>query len=133
MAISITPSLSGAVQIAPVFALLCRYLVSVVLYLKVYRNAPSPHTHNVLAWNLATPEDFRAAERKNIFEYYTTTDFAGADVVTLKEGNDADPQLFTATDREGKNWRGSRLILAVGGDDLFPNIEGYADCWAKGT
>jgi gliotoxin/aspirochlorine biosynthesis thioredoxin reductase len=105
---------------------------AVVLDSEVYRNASSPHMHNVLTWDHTDPREFRAAARKNIVDYYTTIDFVNADVVTLEEGHDRGQQLLTATDREGKFWRGRKLILAVGVEDLFPKIEGYADCWAKG-
>jgi thioredoxin reductase len=123
----------GVSGLAAALTLARQQHTAVVLDSELYRNAPSPHMHNVLTWDHTDPREFRAAARKNITEYYTTIDFAKADIVTLEEDKDAGPQqLLTATDQEGTSWRGRKLILAVGVEDLFPDIEGYTECWAKG-
>ncbi|KAF2789628.1 putative pyridine nucleotide-disulfide oxidoreductase, partial [Melanomma pulvis-pyrius CBS 109.77] len=104
---------------------------AVVLDSEVYRNAPSPHMHNVLTWDRVDPKEFRAAARKNILDYYTTIDFEKADIVKIEENKGAAQQQFTATDNSGAVWNGRKVILAVGVRDIYPEIEGYTECWAK--
>lgn len=39
---------------------------------------------------------------------------------------------FEAKDAGGEVWVGRRLVLAMGVRDVFPGIEGYAECWGVG-
>ncbi|KAI1653946.1 hypothetical protein F4813DRAFT_372585 [Daldinia decipiens] len=106
---------------------------AVVLDSEVYRNAPSPHMYNVLTWDHQDPQEFRAAAKKNILEYYSTISFQKVEVVSLEEvKSTTTQQTFRATDRNGGSWFGRKIILANGVRDVFPDIEGYAECWAKG-
>jgi len=50
-------------------------------------------------------------------------------VEAVRKGDDG---CFVATDCEGKLWIGKKLILATGVKDVYPDIEGYAECWATG-
>ena len=84
--------------------------------------------HNVLTWDREAPGDFRAAARKNILDYYETVEFQDVEINSLvKEENGT----FVATDNDGKTWIGRKVILAEGVHDIFPDIAGYSDCWAK--
>jgi thioredoxin reductase len=104
---------------------------ALVLDSEVYRNAPSPHMHNVLAFDRVDPKEFREAARKNILDYYTTIEFQRADVVKIVEDMGAAKQQFTVTGRDGNAWTGRKVILANGVQDVFPDIEGYKECFAK--
>ncbi len=44
----------------------------------------------------------------------------------------ADDGCFEATDTDGELWMGKKVILATGVRDVYPDIEGYAECWVKG-
>ncbi|KAI1457510.1 hypothetical protein F4805DRAFT_171868 [Annulohypoxylon moriforme] len=104
---------------------------AIVLDSGVYRNAPSPHMHNVLTWDRETPDDFRAAAKKNILDYYTTISFEQADIVTLQKIEKPPQKIFSATSKDGRTFHGRKVILANGVRDVFPDIPGYEECFAK--
>ncbi|GAW20409.1 hypothetical protein ANO14919_099150 [Xylariales sp. No.14919] len=106
---------------------------AVVLDSEEYRNAPSPYMHNVLTWDHKEPQAFRTAAKDNILATYTTIQFQKAEVDTVKETTtESGRQEFVATATDGASWTGRKVILAVGVRDVFPQIPGYAECWAKG-
>jgi len=39
---------------------------------------------------------------------------------------------FKVEDTAGSTWKGKKLILATGVEDIYPAIEGYAECWTSG-
>lgn len=87
--------------------------------------------HNVLTWDRETPEDFRAAAKKNILDYYTTIEFEKANIVTLQDVERASQRVITATSKDGRVFHGRKVILANGVQDVFPDIPGYEECFAK--
>lgn len=94
----------------------------------VYRNAPSKHMHNVATWDHRDPSDFRATARVDILRRYSTIQFQNTTIQSVRKT----PQSqFEATDAQGKVWTGRKLMLATGVRDVYPDIDGYADCWAK--
>lgn len=107
---------------------------AVVLDSEVYRNEASAKIYNVVTWDQGGPSALRAAARKNILDYYSTIEFQKARISRIGEVEDGGTSYptFTATDDGGKVWRGRKVILATGVRDVFPEIEGYAECWAKG-
>lgn len=124
----------GVAGLAASLTLARQQHTAVVLDSGVYRNAPSSHLYNVLTWNQSEPSESRAAAKKNTLDYYTTIEFEKAHVVSVQEttGNLSSKQSFTASTSDGKQWHGGKVILANGVRDVFPDIEGYGDCWAKG-
>ena len=94
-----------------------------------YRNGNANHFHTVLTWDHKNPKDFRAVARANIKSGYETTTFRDVAVEKIQKTDDG---LFEATDREGKLWKGKKVILATGVVDIYPDFEGYDDCWASG-
>ncbi|KAI0516998.1 hypothetical protein F5B22DRAFT_655343 [Xylaria bambusicola] len=106
---------------------------AMVLDSEEYRNAPSPYMHNVLTWDNQETETFRAAAKDNILATYTTIQFEKAEVDTIKEATKENSQQeFVVSAADGRSWTGRKVILAVGVRDVFPEITGYAECWAKG-
>ncbi|KAL8648012.1 MAG: hypothetical protein Q9210_005224 [Variospora velana] len=93
-----------------------------------YRNDGSDHMHTVLTWDHKAPSDFRQASRDNILSGYQTVRFEDTAVQTVTITDHG----FEATDTVGKVWVGRKLILASGVTDVYPDIEGYDDCWVKG-
>ncbi len=94
-----------------------------------YRNAASNHIHTVLTWDHKDPNEFRAAARENIISGYQTTTFRDVAIEKLRKTEDG---LFEATDKDNKLWVGKKVILATGVMDIYPDIEGYDDCWVSG-
>lgn len=102
---------------------------AVVFDSHIYRNASSNHIHTVITWDHKDPKEFRAAARENIAAGYETVTFRDVGVETLRKAEDGS---FAATDTEGKLWTGKKVILATGVKDVYPDIEGYAECWVTG-
>ena len=94
-----------------------------------YRNDVSSHMHIVLGWDHADPGVFRQAAKENILARYQTVRF---EQVAIQSARKTEEGLFEAVDNDGKQWYGKKLILASGSEDLYPDIQGYADCWGKG-
>ncbi len=94
-----------------------------------YRNASAKHIHTVITWDHKDPEEFRAAARNNIASGYETIIFRDVAVETLRKTEDGS---FEVTDTEGKLWTGKKVVLATGVRDIYPDIEGYDECWVTG-
>ncbi|KAI4150717.1 MAG: hypothetical protein LQ340_003931, partial [Diploschistes diacapsis] len=111
---------------------LARQLHTVVVFDSgSYRNEQSKHMHTVVTWDHRDSKDFRAAARKNILEGYQTVQFQDVKVETVKQLGDGG--LFEVVDVHGKSWQGRKLVLAMGVVDVYPEIEGYAECWVTGV
>jgi hypothetical protein len=95
----------------------------------VYRNDRTKHMHNVPTWDHKDPEDFRKAARKDLTDRYKTTSFVHAKVEKLTKLPDGG---FEALDTAGKVYKGKKVLLATGVEDVYPEIAGYDDCWGRG-
>lgn len=122
---------SGMSGLASALTLARQQHTALVLDSAVYRNALSPHMYNVLTWDGEDPASFRAAAKKNILDYYTTIEFEDAEVASIDESQGPSYSYFTATFTNGDVRRGRKVILATGVRDIYPEIEGYAECFAK--
>lgn len=94
----------------------------------VYRNDPTNHMHNLVGWEHRSPAEFRERSRQDLLSRYEGIQFVDKQVNEVKKVESG----FQAVDADGKTWTGRRLVLATGWKDLFPDIPGYADCWATG-
>ena len=94
-----------------------------------YRNAGSNHMHTVLTWDHKDPSDFRTAAKENILSGYQTIQFRDTVLTKVQK---TEKGLFEATDKAGQTWSGRKVVLCMGVTDIYPNIEGYDDCWVKG-
>lgn len=104
---------------------------TVVLDSHVYRNDLSSHMHNVLTWDREDPNSFRAAAAKNILDGYSTIAFESEEIASIMEiGGIEGGTLFTATSVDGRTYRGRKVIQATGVKDIYPDIDGYAQCFA---
>jgi len=96
-----------------------------------YRNEASNHMHTVLTWDHKDPKDYRAAARANILERYQTIQIADVELKSIRKTEDG---FFEArSDGSHHKWVGRKVVLATGTVDIYPDIEGYAECWAKGV
>jgi thioredoxin reductase len=94
----------------------------------VFRNAKTKHMHNVVGWDHRHPADFRAAGRKDLLARYSTICFHDVGIKNVSKGPDG---RFEARDINGQLWKGKTLVVATGVKDVFPDINGYADCWGE--
>ncbi|KAI8623698.1 hypothetical protein F5Y19DRAFT_457633 [Xylariaceae sp. FL1651] len=90
-----------------------------------YRNMKSK-MHTLASWDHRDPEEFRAAARADFDRYGSVTvDYAEVDTVKQQE------EHFEVSAND-KTWTAKKIILATGVEDVFPDIQGYADCWITG-
>ncbi|KAI4908884.1 hypothetical protein J4E90_008621 [Alternaria incomplexa] len=100
---------------------------AVVFDSRAYRNRKANWLHTLPGWDGRDPEEYRAAARQNILSKYNTVQFATG-VVIENVIRDADAEFpFTATDSKGRIWRGRKLVLAMGIQDV-PVDELAAEC-----
>lgn len=110
-------------------ATLARQLHTAVLFDNgSYRNEGSYHLHTVPGWDHKDPREFRETTRKQIQENYDTVQFANVAVSSVEKKSDS---CFQITDETGKAWEVKKLILAIGSNDVLPEIEGYKELWKK--
>ena len=109
---------------------LARQLYTAVVFDSgVYRNQLAKHMHNVLTWDHQNPADFRKKGREDILKRYATISFQDTEVKSVAKSVKGH---FELEDAQGKTWKGRKLVLATGVKDVFPDIEGYGNCWARG-
>ncbi|OCL14901.1 FAD/NAD(P)-binding domain-containing protein [Glonium stellatum] len=92
----------------------------------IYRNIAANYLHTLPTWDHRNPKDFRLAAKKDLERYGTVT-VEGVEVKTIKQTAEG---LFEASSEDGRTWVGHKVILATGVEDVFPDIPGYAECWA---
>jgi gliotoxin/aspirochlorine biosynthesis thioredoxin reductase len=109
---------------------LARLLHTVVIFDSgVYRNRFVEHMHTLSTWDHGRPSEYRAAARKELTNRYSTVELADVAVQKVEKREDG---TFRATDANGKEWYGKKLLLAVGSKDVPPNIKGYEENWGTG-
>jgi thioredoxin reductase len=94
-----------------------------------YRNDPAEYMHLIPGFDHVPPEQFRTAAKENMLNNYKHVRIQLAKVASAEK--DAATGQFTLKDEAGSVWQGKKLILANGVEDVFPPIEGYAECWGK--
>jgi thioredoxin reductase len=87
-------------------------------------NRQTPHSHNFLTQDGATPSTLRATAIAQVLHYPT---------VTIENGEvlHATPTAkgFVVETTSGATFSASKLVLATGITDLMPSIPGFAECW----
>ena len=101
---------------------------AIILDSGAYRNDASSYMHSLLTWDHESRQKFRADAKKDL-ERYGTVDIQSTEVTSVRKTDDG---VFEATSNSGQTWAGKKLILATGVKDIYPDIEGYADCWVTG-
>ncbi len=110
---------------------LARQLYTAVVFDSgVYRNAKASHMHNVVTWDHQNPAEFRKKARDDIRKRYSSIQFQ--DNTKIENVKKTQNGQFEATDATGKVWTGRKLVLATGIKDVYPEIDGYGDCWGNG-
>ncbi|MFD1768865.1 NAD(P)/FAD-dependent oxidoreductase [Sphingobacterium suaedae] len=88
-------------------------------------NRQTPHSHNFLTQDGATPAQIALTAKSQVLAYPTVYWESGrAQNVTQEHG------IFVVrTDRNGEYFKGKKLILATGIKDILPTIPGFDACW----
>ena len=109
---------------------LARQLYTAVVFDSgVYRNRMTSHMHNVVTWDHGRPSDFRQKARDDIQKRYDTIQFQATEIQSVKKMQEGP---FEAVDASGKVWTGRKVVLATGIRDIYPDIDGYGECWGTG-
>ncbi|MFC6225018.1 NAD(P)/FAD-dependent oxidoreductase [Hymenobacter artigasi] len=87
-------------------------------------NRPTPHAHNFLTRDGASPAELAAQARAQALAYPTVRLLAETAVAAT--GTDGD---FTLTTDTGRVVRAGKLLFATGVRDLLPAQPGFAACW----
>jgi thioredoxin reductase len=101
---------------------------AVVFSDSVFRNAKAHRAHTVLGHDHKPAKEIRRVGREQI-EAYGTTHFVERAV--RKARKIEEEGTFEVEDAEGETWRGKKVVLAMGAKDIFPDIDGYAECWGE--
>jgi gliotoxin/aspirochlorine biosynthesis thioredoxin reductase len=90
---------------------------------------PVHPTYTSPTWDHRDSKDFRAVSRKDLLARYNTTQFQDVKVDSIAR---TDAGLFKAIDATNKKWLGRKILLTTGVRDIYPDIEGYDECWGYG-
>ncbi|WP_027420310.1 NAD(P)/FAD-dependent oxidoreductase [Crocinitomix catalasitica] len=87
-------------------------------------NAPTPHAHNFLTHDGQNPREIARIGKEQVLAYPTVRFESGtvSEVVKHIDG-------FAVKTEDGGNFIADKIIVATGIRDLFPSIEGFAECW----
>ncbi|KAL5395725.1 hypothetical protein PMIN06_007949 [Paraphaeosphaeria minitans] len=97
-----------------------------------YRNQGSTAIHTYLTRDGIDPGDFRSIGRREIERKYSAyATFVNNKVVSVKSTDILpDYKGFEAVDSTNTTYRGRKLVLATGTEDVLPSdIEGYKENW----
>jgi len=87
-------------------------------------NRQTPHSHNFLTQDGATPAEIAAIARQQVLAY-PTVHFENDSVIQVSGVNND----FTIATASGKEFSAKKILLATGVKDLMPEIPGFAACW----
>ncbi|GAB2703521.1 FAD-dependent oxidoreductase [Mucilaginibacter koreensis] len=87
-------------------------------------NRQTPHSHNFITHDGATPTAIKQAAKEQVLLYPTVHYLTG--IVTKVSGHNK--QFVVATD-SGASYEAKKLLLATGLKDIMPAIPGFAECW----
>lgn len=87
-------------------------------------NRQTPHSHNFITHDGETPAVISSKAKEQVLRYPTISFANGKAVkaIKTKEG-------FGIATEDGKNFMGTKLLIATGVKDVMPAIEGFAQCW----
>lgn len=87
-------------------------------------NRQTPHSHNFLTQDGATPSQIAQKARTQVLKYDTVTFIE--DLAIKGSATDDGFYILTASNKE---FHASNLIFATGIKDIMPNIKGFPACW----
>src|SRR5687768_5885037 len=87
-------------------------------------NKQTPHSHNFLTKDGATPKEIAEQGKTQVLKYDTVTFLNGTAVKGQNEGNGFLIELQT-----GEIFKSKKLLFTTGVKDILPDIKGLSDCW----
>ncbi|GAB3584111.1 NAD(P)/FAD-dependent oxidoreductase [Hymenobacter daeguensis] len=87
-------------------------------------NRQTPHSHNFLTQDGATPAALRAQALAQV-QHYPTIELRAEEALTASTVADG----FRIETAAGSSFTAARLLLATGVADLLPALPGFAECW----
>jgi len=91
------------------------------------RNGASPGVHNFLGLDGLLPTQIREIAWKQI-NVYQNGELKKERVVDLRRNEDG---RFLITGAYGTKLEATKVVLCVGYHDVYPDVPGFAECWAK--
>ncbi|KAK7894037.1 hypothetical protein LTR67_006738 [Exophiala xenobiotica] len=125
---------AGPAGLAAAVTLGRSYLKVLVFSNNKFRNAISGHMHTMPTWDHKDPAEYRGAAQKEIVDKYRTVSFANTELTLLESEatlSGGTQTQFAAVTAQGERFRGRKIIIATGCQDVFPPIEGFGDGWGK--
>ncbi|KAL2375302.1 hypothetical protein RJ035_001779 [Blastomyces gilchristii] len=86
------------------------------------------HVHMIPTLGHRNPAQVREKARFEVLNQYGSVRIEDVEVTAARMSNDS---LSEVTDSNSRAWKGKKIIQATGSANIFPDIPGYADCWAK--
>lgn len=87
-------------------------------------NRYTPFSHNFLTGDGETPAGLFAKAKKDVLDY-PSIEFLEAEAVGVTKSE----EIFTVETNKKKSFTAKKLIFATGIKDIFPDMEGFANCW----
>jgi thioredoxin reductase len=87
-------------------------------------NRQTPHSHNFLTHDGATPRDIAVRALQQVLAYDTVTRISG----TARNAWNEEGYFLTELD-SGERYASKKLLFATGVKDVLPDIAGLAACW----
>jgi len=87
-------------------------------------NRQTPHSHNLITQDGATPSQITASAKAQVLAYPTVSLQNGAVVSVTGSANS-----FTVHTAAGQTIQAKKVLFATGVRDLLPAIPGFAECW----
>jgi thioredoxin reductase len=87
-------------------------------------NRQTPHSHNLITQDGATPAHITALAKEQVLAYPTVRFRAGTVTAVTGESN-----AFVVETAEGERFRARKILFATGVRDQLPAILGFAESW----
>lgn len=88
-------------------------------------NRQTPHSHNFIMHDGWKPAEMHAAAKKDVLAY-PNVQYLNATVMAVT-GSSGNFELTVAD--SDITYHGKKIVIATGIKDIFPDIEGFAECW----
>ena len=120
----------GPAGLSAALGLARQHKSSIVFSDSQFRNAGAQAMHGVISRDHEKPDVFREISRSQI-EKYGYTQFVDQGVSDLAKKEEDGRIVFQATTSDGQLWLGSKVVMATGGSDTFPAIDGFVENWPE--
>jgi thioredoxin reductase len=87
-------------------------------------NQQTPHSHNFLTQDGATPNEIAEQGKKQVLKYDTIKFINGLATKGYKDDNQFVIELQT-----GETFKAKKVLFATGVKDILPEIKGLSECW----